>query len=109
MRCLLQAIPGELSEERAAIWKTWLQDYREALKAQDLDEAERRKLQNSVNPCYIPRNHLLQEVINEAESGNYKAVWLLRLFKVTTKCNRQLAVLYLNFPSYAQEFAYYFL
>ena len=69
-----QAIPQELSAEREAVWKGWLKDYREALKAQQLSEPERKKLQNSVNPCYIPRNHLLQEVIVEAEKGNYQKV-----------------------------------
>ena len=85
----MQAIPGELSEERNAVWKAWLQEYREALKAQDLDELERRKMQSSVNPCYIPRNHLLQEVINEAENGNYKAVHLLhrRLVSISDNVN----------------------
>lgn len=39
-----------------------------------LEEPKRKELQNSVNPCYIPRNHLLQGVIAEAEKGNYKAV-----------------------------------
>ena len=39
-----------------------------------LGEEERRKMQGLVNPVYIPRNHLLQEVIAEAEKGNYAAV-----------------------------------
>lgn len=70
----LQAILGQLSEEREAAWKECMRDYREALKAQGVEEAERRNQQNAVNPCYIPRNHLLQEVIAEAENGNYQAV-----------------------------------
>ena len=78
-----QAIPEELSEEREKVWKSWVSQYRAALK-KGLDEDKRKELQNSVNPVYIPRNHLLQEVISEAEAGNYKAVsasslpmWLL--------------------------------
>ena len=39
-----------------------------------LGEEERRKMQGLVNPVYIPRNHLLQEVIAEEEKGNYAAV-----------------------------------
>ena len=70
----LQAFPKELSQEREASWKEWLQQYRTALKEEGMEESERLHMQNSVNPCYIPRNHLLQEVIAEAEKGNHRAV-----------------------------------
>ena len=70
----MQAFPKELSQEREASWKEWLQQYRTALKEEGLEEGERVQMQNSVNPCYIPRNHLLQEVIAEAEKGNHQAV-----------------------------------
>ena len=61
--------PKELSPEREASWKEWLQQYRAALKEEGLEESERVQMQNSVNPCYIPRNHLLQEVIARSRKG----------------------------------------
>ena len=32
---------------------------------------EIRKLMEKSNPCVIPRNHIVEEVIYEAENGNY--------------------------------------
>ena len=51
-----------------------MREYRGALRADGMKETERQSLQNSVNPAYIPRNHLLQRVIEEAEKGNHGAV-----------------------------------
>ena len=31
-------------------------------------------MQDSANPCYIPRNHLLQTAIEAAEKGDYGLV-----------------------------------
>ena len=31
-------------------------------------------MQDSANPCYIPRNHLLQKAIEAAEKGDYGPV-----------------------------------
>lgn len=78
----MQAIPAELSEDRQTEWQELLSNYRAALKADGMEEAERRSLQNSVNPAYIPRNHLLQKVIEEAEKGDHRAVSLSLILKL---------------------------
>lgn len=37
-------------------------------------EAARRADQDSVNPCYVPRNQLMQTAIARAEAGDYDEV-----------------------------------
>jgi uncharacterized protein YdiU (UPF0061 family) len=74
---LRAAIPEELTGEKEEAWKAWLKQYRQVLKTQQeggQTEEERRAMQAAVSPVYIPRNHLLQEVILEAEKGNVAAV-----------------------------------
>ncbi|CAL8469913.1 g9455 [Coccomyxa elongata] len=61
----------ELSEERQEAWGAWLDQLRAAIKAEGRPEAERRADQDSVNPCYVPRNQLMQTAIARAEAGDY--------------------------------------
>eukprot|EP00884_Botryococcus_braunii_P018806 jgi/Botrbrau1/5609/Bobra.97_2s0032.1 len=62
---------GELSEERRGAWSKWLAQYRAALRAEGLPDKERQAMQDSVNPAYIPRNHVLLKVIADVEEGNF--------------------------------------
>ncbi len=64
----------ELSEERREAWGAWLDQLRAAIKAEGRPEAERRADQDSVNPCYVPRNQLMQTAIKRAEAGDYDEV-----------------------------------
>lgn len=73
MQLCLQALEG-LSVERKEAWGNWLDEYRSQLKAEGRTDKERRQEQDSVNPCYVPRNQVMQEVIREAEAGNYQEV-----------------------------------
>lgn len=50
----------------------WRQDYLTALKAEATDEADSLAQMESVNPMYILRNYLAQEVIGAAEEGDFK-------------------------------------
>ena len=52
-------------------WLAWLNAWRAAVQAQNWSEAERQAAQCAVNPCYIPRQHLLQKAINAANEGDY--------------------------------------
>lgn len=61
----------DLSSEAVEEWQAWLENWRSALRSQKLSEQERIELQNSVNPVYVPRQHLLQYAINDAEAGDY--------------------------------------
>ena len=69
----LQALEG-LTVERTEAWGEWLDDYRFQLRAEGLSDEERRREQDSVNPCYVPRNQVMQEVIKDAEAGNFEGV-----------------------------------
>lgn len=45
-----------------------------ALQADGVDEAERQAQQDSVNPAYVPRNHVMQDAVKLADQGDYSEV-----------------------------------
>ncbi len=47
----------------------WLPDYRSRLRAESSDDGVRAAAMNAVNPKYVLRNHLAQQVIADAERG----------------------------------------
>ena len=47
------------------------------LQADGTDEAERRARQDSVNPAYVPRNHVMQDAVKLADQGDYSEVRLI--------------------------------
>ncbi len=50
----------------------WLESWRQRLAEETDDEATRQQKMQSVNPIYIPRNHLVEAVIRAAEdAGNF--------------------------------------
>lgn len=80
---LQEAVGTELTPERQQAWKLWLGQYKAALKAEGQSHEQRKQLQDSANPCYIPRNHLLQKAIEQAEAGDFSEVH--RLMQVLKK------------------------
>lgn len=59
-----------------------LQDWEAAYRARLLqdpvhDQQQRREAMNRVNPLYVPRNYLVQQVIDQVESGNNEPLWEL--------------------------------
>lgn len=48
----------------------WLLAWRDRLKKEPRNDAQRQAAMHAVNPAYIPRNHLVEEALNEAEKGN---------------------------------------
>ena len=52
----------------------WHADYRQRLRAEARDDAERRRQQCRENPKYILRNHLAQRAIEAAEGGDFSEV-----------------------------------
>ena len=71
---LMQAVGQDLPEERQKSWKQWLQQYKAILKSEGQSNEQRVRQQNSANPCYIPRNHLLQKAIEKAEAHDFSEV-----------------------------------
>jgi uncharacterized protein YdiU (UPF0061 family) len=48
----------------------WLEEYRERVRAEDASPDERRARMHAHNPLYVPRNYLLQQVIDATQAGD---------------------------------------
>ena len=57
--------------------ESWLSDYRARLASEGRSDSERIAAMNAVNPKYVLRNHLAQEAIMKAESGDYSEIGTL--------------------------------
>lgn len=67
-RDLLDVNPEE--ERFASFSKEWVESWWALLRAQKEDLSQSLNLMKTVNPVYIPRNHLIEEVIQEAQTQN---------------------------------------
>ena len=52
----------------------WLARYRERVRLEGIDDAERRARMDAINPLYVPRNYLVQQVIEATEAGDRDAL-----------------------------------
>ena len=86
---VLQAVGQDLSQARQQAWQDWVEQYKEALRANGQSDEQRIQLQNRSNPCYIPRNHLLQTCIEKAEEGDFSEVNQIR--RVHKCCHKACA------------------
>lgn len=78
IRLVMQAVGQDLSGERQESWKQWLRQYKTVLKSECQSNEQRMQQQNHANPCYIPRNHLLQKAIEKAEAHDFAEVQCIR-------------------------------
>ena len=69
--------------EQVQVLSRWLDAYAERLRADDseggvdnanADANERRERMHAVNPLYVPRNYLVQQVIDKTEAGDRQAL-----------------------------------
>jgi uncharacterized protein YdiU (UPF0061 family) len=51
-------------------WESWLAAYRARLRREDISDAQRAVRMTAVNPIYVPRNYLVQEVIDATAGGD---------------------------------------
>lgn len=58
---------GSAEQDKTAIW---FKEYQHRLFSEQILPVDRASIMNSVNPLYVPRNFLLQEVIEAASSGD---------------------------------------
>jgi protein adenylyltransferase len=73
---------AEKREADHELWREWIGDYVARVAELGEDPEQRRARMNSVNPLYVPRNYLLQEAIDLAESGDDSRVnELLDIFR----------------------------
>jgi len=59
-------------------YDAWVSDYRARLRSEASDDEARSLAMNAVNPLYVLRNHLAQQVIEQAQSGDASGIDALR-------------------------------
>ncbi|MFN0248177.1 MAG: protein adenylyltransferase SelO [Kofleriaceae bacterium] len=52
----------------------WLAAYAQRIRAEKIDERERAERMNAINPLYVPRNYVVQRVIDATEAGDRAAL-----------------------------------
>ncbi|MDD2697867.1 MAG: YdiU family protein [Arcobacteraceae bacterium] len=52
--------------------KIWLDDYLKRIEREKVSQEERITQMRQINPKYVLKNYMLQDVIEEAENGNYE-------------------------------------
>lgn len=62
---------AELAEEVVAEVNAWGAEYAERLRRDGVSAQQRRSRMNAVNPKYVLRNYMAQQVIDQAHLGNY--------------------------------------
>ncbi len=60
----------DLWQEHAVAWNEWLSDYAAKVSRCDTAPKLRHQRMNAVNPRYVLRNYLAQQVIEQAEAGD---------------------------------------
>jgi uncharacterized protein YdiU (UPF0061 family) len=66
--------PDAITAAQEAAIAGWLRRYAARLAAEGIDDAERRRRMDAINPLYVPRNYLVQEVIEATERGDRAAL-----------------------------------
>jgi uncharacterized protein YdiU (UPF0061 family) len=67
---LSDAFYGAPPPEHVERWDRWRGAYARRLRIEGISEAERIARMHAVNPIYVPRNYLAQEVIEATEKGD---------------------------------------
>ncbi|HET9621591.1 MAG TPA: YdiU family protein [Kofleriaceae bacterium] len=62
--------PDAIGAVHHAMIRDWLARYAARVAVEALDDGERAARMNAVNPCYVPRNYLVQEVIEATARGD---------------------------------------
>ena len=66
--------PAKRSQVEQEQLTAWVQDYVVRARRDGLTDRVRADAMNRVNPLYVPRNYLLQEVIERVEKGDDAAI-----------------------------------
>ena len=66
--------PDAVTHAPARALDAWLGDYAARVAVEAIDERERAARMNAINPLYVPRNYLVQEVIDATERGDRAAL-----------------------------------
>lgn len=66
--------PDAITAVQEAAIRGWLERYAARVAVEHIDQAERRRRMDAVNPRYVPRNYLVQQVIEATERGDRAAL-----------------------------------
>jgi uncharacterized protein YdiU (UPF0061 family) len=66
--------PDAITAVQHAAIRGWLGRYAARLATEGVDPAERRRRMDAINPRYVPRNYLVQQVIEATERGDRAAL-----------------------------------
>jgi len=66
--------PDAVTAIQHRVLRGWLERYAARAAVEQLGDAERRSRMDAVNPRYVPRNYLVQEVIEATERGDRAAL-----------------------------------
>nr|MBA3541941.1 YdiU family protein [Deltaproteobacteria bacterium] len=66
--------PEDVPAEHHNLLGSWLGSYGERAAVEQVDAGERRRRMNAVNPLYVPRNYVVQLVIDATEKGDRAAL-----------------------------------
>ena len=64
----------QLNDEKSSLIANWLSSYERRLRIDGVNDEDRRKTMNQVNPLFVMRNYLAQEAIEKAECGDFSSV-----------------------------------
>jgi uncharacterized protein YdiU (UPF0061 family) len=67
-------VPDAIAPVQHAMTRRWLERYAARAAVERLDDAERRRRMDAINPIYVPRNYLVQQVIEATERGDRTAL-----------------------------------
>ena len=66
--------PDAISAVQHAMIRRWFEQYAARVRVEGLGDAERRARMDAINPRYVPRNYLVQEVIEATARGDRAAL-----------------------------------
>ncbi|HET7502393.1 MAG TPA: YdiU family protein [Kofleriaceae bacterium] len=66
--------PDAITAVQHATLRGWIERYAARVRREELDDAERARRMDAINPLYVPRNYLVQEVIEATERGDRAAL-----------------------------------
>jgi uncharacterized protein YdiU (UPF0061 family) len=67
-------VPDAITAVQHAQIRTWLERYVARVQVEAQGDAERRRRMDAINPLYVPRNYLVQQVIEATERGDRAAL-----------------------------------
>jgi uncharacterized protein YdiU (UPF0061 family) len=67
-------VPDAITAVQHAMLRGWLEHYAARARVEGLDDAERARRMDAINPLYVARNYLVQQVIEATERGDRAAL-----------------------------------